>query len=145
MKQVERSALVPYSAEQMFSVVNDVKAYADFLPWCDQSEVLEENDAEMVARLSIARSGIRQSFTTRNRLNCPTGIDIRLIDGPFSRLQGSWRFDPLGHEGCKVIMRLSFGFDNKLINLAVSKVFETAADNMVDAFCARADSLYGNS
>ena len=145
MKEVERSALVPFSVEQMFAVVNDVRAYADFLPWCDQSEVLEENDAEMIARLSIARSGIRQSFTTHNRLLSPTSIDIRLVDGPFSHLQGSWRFDPLGTEGCKVMMRLSFSFNNKLINLAVSRVFETAVDTMVDAFCERAGSLYGNA
>ena len=144
MNQVERSALVPHSAEQMFNVVNDVKAYADYLPWCDQSEVLEENDAEMIARLFIGKGGIRQSFTTRNRLTNPTGIDIRLVDGPFSRLQGSWRFDPLGDDGCRVVMKLSFGFNNKLINLAVRKVFETAADTMVDAFCKRADSLYRN-
>ena len=142
MKQVERSALLPHSAAQMFNVVNDVAAYADFLPWCDSSEVLATTDSDMTARLVIVKGGVKQSFTTRNVFESPARIELHLIDGPFTRLDGSWRFTPLGQDGCKVEMSLRFDFNSKLANLALGKVFEVAADTMVDAFCERADRIY---
>lgn len=145
MKHVERSALLPYTPSQMFAVVNDVQSYSAFLPWCDASEVLEENDKEMVARLSIARAGLRQSFTTRNRLAPPAEIRMNLVDGPFSSLCGRWTFSAMGDDGCKIEMHLSFDFNNSLIDAALSKVFESAIDTLVDAFCERADTLYSAS
>ena len=145
MKQVERSALMPYSASQMFNVVNDVAAYADFLPWCDSSEVLVKTDSEMTARLFVVKGGVKQSFVTRNVFEPPVRIELHLVDGPFTQLEGSWRFTPLGQDGCKVEMRLRFDFNSKLANLALGKVFEVAADTMVDAFCERADLIYAST
>jgi ribosome-associated toxin RatA of RatAB toxin-antitoxin module len=142
MKQVKRSALLPYSCEQMFDVVNDVISYPVFLPWCDASEIIEQSDREMVARLTLAKAGMRQSFTTRNRLERPNAIDMGLVDGPFRSLEGHWRFSALGDDGCKVDMNLRFDFSSKLANMALGKVFEQAADSLVDAFCIRAEKLY---
>lgn len=144
MKRVERSALLPLSAEQVFDVVNDVAAYPDFLPWCDQSRVLEASATEMQAQLTIAKGAIRQNFTTLNRLSRPERIDISLIEGPFSSLEGSWRFTALGEGGCKVELKLSFDFDSRLANLALGKVFEQAADTLVDAFSQRARAVCGH-
>ncbi len=143
MKVVERTALLPYSAEAMFDLVNDVAAYEKFLPWCDRSEVLSSNEDELSATLTVARAGVTQSFTTRNLLARPESIHMTLVDGPFSMLDGRWTFTALGEDGCKVEMTLKFDFDNRLINMAVSKVFESAAEKLVDAFCERADQVYG--
>lgn len=134
---------MPYSAAQMFEVVNDVAAYPEFLPWCAGSEILSQDKEWMVAKLLMAKAGFTQSFTTRNRLDHPGSIVVELVDGPFSKLLGSWRFDQLGQDGCRISMDLEFDFNNRLFNVTLAGVFALAADKMVDAFCARANELYG--
>jgi ribosome-associated toxin RatA of RatAB toxin-antitoxin module len=126
----------------MFDVVNDVEQYPKFLPWCVSSEVIESNAELMVARLVLAKGGIRQSFSTRNTLQAPTRIDIALMAGPFSTLEGQWNFTQLGEDGCKIDMRLRFDFDSRVMNAALGKVFNSAADRLVDAFCEQAAQLY---
>ncbi len=143
MKQVERSALLPYTARQMFDVVNDVAAYSEFLPWCAESVVLSESAEEMTARLVIARGVIRQGFITRNKVRPPNRIDMYLVDGPFTVFEGHWQFESLGDAGCRTAMQLRFGFNSRLANLALGRVFERAADTLVDAFYGRAGCLYG--
>ena len=143
MRQVKRSALMPYSCEQMFEVVNDVLAYPAFLPWCSSAKILSQDDELMVANLELAQSGLRHSFTTRNRLNFPASIEMELVEGPFSKLSGSWRFARAGDDGTRVTMNLSFDFNSRLFNMTLARVFSIAADKMVDAFCERADVLYG--
>ena len=143
MREVIRSALMPCSPQQMFDVVNDVEQYPGFLPWCVSSEVLESTPETMVARLVLAKGGLRQSFTTRNRLQPPEQIEISLVDGPFSMLEGRWQFKQLGPDGCKVDMTLRFDFDSKVMNATLGKVFNAAADRLVDAFCGQAELRYG--
>lgn len=143
MREVARSALMPYSAAQMFDVVNDVASYPVFLPWCVASEVLESSSSVVIARLDLAKGRIKQSFITRNELVAPQCISMSLVEGPFSMLKGEWRFSQLGEDGCKIEMNLRFDFDNRLMNVTLGKVFSVAANNLVDAFCERADVLYG--
>lgn len=143
MKTVARSALLPFSAEQMFDLVNNVSAYPEFLPWCSESRVLESSELEMVASLTISKAGMSHRFTTRNHMERPERIRLTLVDGPFSRLEGSWQFTQLGDDGCKTEMNLSFDFSSTVLNATLGKVFSQAADSMVDAFCERARSVYG--
>lgn len=126
----------------MFDVVNDVLAYPDFLPWCEDSQVLESSMGVVVARLVIAKAGMSQSFTTRNTLDRPSRISMVLVDGPFSSLQGEWAFQQLGEAGCKTEMDMKFDIDSMALNLLLGKVFEQAVDTMVDAFCERATVVY---
>ena len=142
MKQVTRSALLPYSAEQMFDVVNDVASYAMFLPWCSASEVLSQSETEMVARLTISRGSLSQQFTTRNELERPGVINLHLVDGPFTTLEGRWRFSSLGEDGCKIEMVLRFEMSSKMLGAILARVFEQATDSLVDAFCQRAAQIY---
>lgn len=142
MRRVNRSALMPYSARQMFDVVNDVRAYPDFLPWCRSSEILSADETEMVARLELSGAGLRHSFTTRNTISPPDSIRLVLVEGPFASLAGEWTFVQLGEDGCRISMDLQFDFDARLFNLVLEGVFKMAADKMVDAFCERADTLY---
>lgn len=143
MKTVERRALLPYSAQAMFDLVEDVEKYQEFLPWCKKSEVRTGDDQAVLATLTIEKGGVTRSFTTRNLLSPPGLIRMSLVEGPFSVLDGRWEFRALGEDGCRVGMKLDFDFDNRLVGLAVSRVFEATAQGLLDAFCRRADALYG--
>ncbi|WP_296057315.1 type II toxin-antitoxin system RatA family toxin [uncultured Amphritea sp.] len=143
MTQVDRSALVLHTAEQMFDLVNDVESYPQFLPWCSGTTLIESTDETMQASLRVAKAGLKYSFTTRNELKRPGMIRIELVEGPFSSLSGLWTFKPLSDEACKVSLSLQFDFSGKLASLAMSKVFNQMATTMVDAFVNRADQVYG--
>ncbi|MBY4677373.1 type II toxin-antitoxin system RatA family toxin [Marinobacterium arenosum] len=143
MTQVDRSALVLHSAEQMFDLVNAVEAYPAFLPGCARTEVISRSEGELVATLYLAKGGLKYHFTTRNQLQRPGRMTLTLEEGPFSRLQGEWQFIALSEEACKVVLNLTFDFSNKLTSLAMSKLFEQLATTMVDAFVSRADQVYG--
>lgn len=143
MKQVTRSALVNHSAERMFELIDDVAAYPEFLPWCQQSDILSNTHEEMVARLTLSKSHIKQSFTTRNKKQFPDKILLSLVDGPFKHLAGVWSFQALGDNACKVSLNLEFDVLNPVIAVALNPIFSHAANTMVDAFCQRADEVYG--
>ena len=144
MKEISRSALLPFSVEQMFDVVNDVASYQDYLPSCSGSEVIESAPELMVARLTLTKAGVSQQFTTRNKLVRPKRIDLQLVEGPFTSLNGYWIFSPLGSDGCKTEMNLTFDFNSRVLNATFGKVFEQVADSLVEAFCDRAKVLYSN-
>jgi ribosome-associated toxin RatA of RatAB toxin-antitoxin module len=127
----------------MFNIVDDVDKYADFLPWCGASSVISRREDEVKAKVEISHSGIRKSFTTLNRNQPGKFIEMQLIDGPFKHLHGFWRFDALGEKGCKVSLDLEYEFSSKLLSLAIGPVFSQIANTLVDAFCKRADALYG--
>ncbi|MBV0932378.1 type II toxin-antitoxin system RatA family toxin [Marinobacterium weihaiense] len=143
MTQVNRSALVLHTAEQMFDLVNDVRSYPRFLPWCAATEVVSEREDELVATLHLAKGGLKYSFTTRNCLHRPEKMDIALVEGPFSSMHGIWTFTPLSDEASKVELSMQFEFKGKLTGLAMSKVFNSVATTLVDAFVSRADQVYG--
>ena len=144
MKEISRSALLPFSAEQMFDVVNDVAVYQYYLPSCSRSEVIESSPELMVARLTLTKAGVSQQFTTRNKLAAPQRIDLQLVEGPFTTLNGYWLFSQLGLDGCKTEMNLKFDFNSRMLNATFGKVFEQVADSLVEAFCDRAKVLYSN-
>ncbi|MFB3104937.1 MAG: type II toxin-antitoxin system RatA family toxin [Pseudomonadales bacterium] len=147
--RVSRSALLPYSAESVFDIVNDVSKYPEFLPWCSAVEILESNDHEIVAELSVRARGVQQTFTTRNILTPPEKIELQLVAGPFEEFSGSWCFKKLGDdEGCRIELLLNFQLSGVRSLLGASflgspfaRVFTGAADKMVDAFCERANAL----
>lgn len=142
MTVVRKSRVVPFSCEQMYGLVDSVEHYAEFLPYCAQSIVHHRDEDEVQATLVIAAAGMNKSFTTRNRLQANKMIEIRLVDGPFSHLEGFWRFDD-EPEGCKITFDLEFEFAGRMFSMLLSPVFEQVTDKMVDAFCERAKDLYG--
>ena len=142
MALVEKSVLVPYSAEQMFSLVDRVEEYPQFLPWCGDASVTEMEGATVHATLHIDYHSIKQSFTTQNLRSPPHQIDITLQDGPFRHLDGRWRFIPLSPSACKIEFRLHYEFSNKLLEKLVGPVFHYVANNFMDAFIHRAEKVY---
>ncbi len=143
MAEVNQSVLVPYSAAQMFELVDAVERYPEFLPWCAASELIDRNDAELRAALHVNFRGIKQKFSTRNSRSAPHAMGIQLVEGPFKALEGSWKFIPLSDAGCKVEFRLSWEFSSRLLASLAGPVFNHIALTMVDAFVKRAESLYG--
>ncbi len=141
MTVVKKSRVVSFSCEQMYNLVNQVEDYAQFLPYCSESLVHHRDEDEVQATLVIAAAGMSKSFTTRNRLQANKMIEIRLVDGPFSHLEGFWRFDEEA-EGSRVSFDLEFEFAGRMFSMLLGPVFEQVTDKMVDAFCDRAEALY---
>jgi len=140
---ISRSALVMYSSQQMFDLINNVSDYPEFLPWCAGATVLEQDDLQMVASLDVKKGGVRQRFTTRNRFDGNERISMALLDGPFQRLSGGWQFISLSADACKVVLELEFELKKGITKLTFGPVFNQAANSMVDAFCERARAVYG--
>lgn len=144
MTTITRSSLVMYTPEQMFNLVNDVNAYPQFLPWCRGSRIISQNEHVISAALDIAKGGIHHEFSTRNTLKPHQSIRIELIDGPFRHLEGHWQFNPIGdNEGCRVQLDMDFEFSTRLLDLVLGPVFTQISGSLVDAFCKRAQAIYG--
>ena len=140
---IQRSALLPYPAQALFDLVNDVRAYPQFLPWCAVGEVLEQSDEHMLAALTVAKGSVSQRFLTKNTLNPGRGIEMGLREGPFTDLHGIWEFKALGEKACKISLDLTFEYAGPLVKATLGPLFTQAANTLVDAFCQRAKQLYG--
>jgi len=143
MTHVQRSAILPYSAQQMFNLINDVNSYPEFVPWCVKCEVHSDSQDEKRATMCFAKRSINASVTTRNELVTDKSITMLLVDGPFKELVGAWTFQSLDENSCKVELDMKFSFSNKLYALTLSSVFNQVANKLVSAFTARAHELYG--
>jgi len=146
MKHVKKSVLLWYSPHEMYSLVTAVADYPKFLPWCARAEVLEHNDTTMTARLHLSIAGIRHAFTTRNEHDADRAVRLKLVDGPFSVLEGQWLFQPVGSEtqACKVEFELRYAFASVALEAVVSPVFDRIASTFVDSFVKRAAQVYGD-
>ncbi|MEY4751472.1 MAG: hypothetical protein RIQ60_3686 [Pseudomonadota bacterium] len=154
MKHVKKSILLWYSPREMYELVVGVPDYPRFLPWCQKAEVSDLSEHGMTARLYLAYAGVKHAFTTRNQHVVNESVHMQLVDGPFSHLDGQWRFVPLGSaaphgapdagpQACRVEFELSYEFSSRMLELAVSPVFDRIANTFVDAFVARAEQVYG--
>lgn len=141
MAQVEKTVLVGHSAEHMFSLVDQVENYTQFLPWCGGVDLHRRDDSVTEATLHIDYHGLKQKFTTENHKQFPHSMEIRLKDGPFKHLQGHWRFITLAPDACKVEFSLQYEFSSLLLEKLISPVFSHIANTFVEAFVVRADAL----
>jgi ribosome-associated toxin RatA of RatAB toxin-antitoxin module len=144
MNTLKRSAIVPYSARQMYELVNSIEDYPRFLPWCSKSTVISRDDKEVVASLEIAWKGMHKSFTTRNHLHPHHAMEIELVDGPMQHLEGKWEFLALNDQACKVMLDMDFAFSGNLLDKLFQPIFQHIANTLVDAFCKQAVERYGN-
>ena len=153
MKHVKKSVLLWYSAHEIYELVIDVESYPKFLPWCERAEILGRSACGLTARLHLAYSGIRHAFTTQNVQVEDESVHIGLVDGPFSQLDGFWRFVPLPVPGaatnpasasaCKIEFEMRYAFANGVLDAAISPVFDRIANTFVDSFVRRAEQVYG--
>ena len=143
MTSISRSALVPYSAREMYDLVADVESYPDFLPWCGGAVIVANDGDEVVASIEIAYHKIHKTFTTRNVLQPGASMDMRLVEGPFRRLHGVWRFDAFDSHSSRISLDIQFDFSNRVIALALGPVFGNIINTLVDSFRQRAVTVYG--
>ena len=144
MRHVNRSALVPHSAQQMFMLVDDVESYPEFLPWCNKTEIHERSDSNVVATLELHKGGASSEFTTRNERTPGAAIDISLMGGPFRHLAGGWTFKDIGDKGSKVVLKLDFEFESMFIDIVFGSFFEDTCNSLLDAFTHRAEQVFGD-
>jgi len=143
MAQVLKTVLVPYSAEEMFVLVDGVESYPQFLPWCGGTELHLRDDVTTEATIHIHYMQVKQQFTTQNSKRHPEEMIIRLISGPFRKLEGAWRFKALAPSACKIEFVIHYEFASGLLEKVLGPVFGMLTNNMVDAFVRRAEQVYG--
>lgn len=143
MRKVSRSALVPYSAKQMYVLVEDVESYPEFLPWCGAAVLHWREGDVLEGSVEMRLAGLRRSFRTRNRMHEYEAIDMELVDGPFSHLSGGWQFKALDTLGCKVSLEVEFEVKSQATNRLLGRYFEDICNSLVDAFVRRAEDIYG--
>jgi len=149
MRELQRSALVPYTPAQMFALVDDIERYPEFLPWLAAASELERTATERVGRLTLSRAGLSEGFTTRNWVQPPGRLEMRLIEGPFNVLEGIWTFDPIldaegQPRGTRIGLDMRFEFKSRMTELLLGSVFESSCNTLVDAFTKRARAIYGS-
>jgi len=145
LKRVVRSAIVEHPAAAVYSLVDDIESYPDFLPWCRGAKVLERGPNRTVATLTVGMRSIRQSFTTENANRPGEGIDLRLVEGPFRRFVAAWRFSPLDEYSARIEFSMEYDFSSKVLGKVLEPLFNQIADTMVTAFSRRANQLYGKA
>ncbi|TWX66108.1 SRPBCC family protein [Colwellia sp. C1TZA3] len=143
MPNISRSALVMYSVEDMYYLINDVIAYPKFLPNCSDSKIIAQDEHNMTAAILVSKGGLKKWFTTQNVLISNQEVKLSLVDGPFKHLVGGWQLKALSDDACKIELTLDYEFSNKMFNLAFGRVFNNLANNMVQAFTQRAKEVYG--
>jgi len=143
MHRISKSAIVPYTPQQMYELVNNINDYSNFLNWCDSSSILNETSNQITASVKINKNGFKKTFTTQNTLNPFQSIEMQLIDGPFDRLSGEWRFEPLGDSASKVYLDLEFSFKSIIADMSIAPLFKSIANSQLDAFVERAKNIYG--
>lgn len=143
MVAIHKITQVPYSADEMYALVNDIEAYPEFLNWCKTAQVMNRSETHLQATVAVEVGKIKQSFSTENTMQPGRRITMQLVEGPFKFLSGCWQFDPRGEQSCDIRLDLEFEFKNKLLKMALSHTFNRIMDTMVDAFTKRAQEIYG--
>jgi ribosome-associated toxin RatA of RatAB toxin-antitoxin module len=142
MADVKKNVIVHHSVDQMFHLVDRIEDYPLFLPWCGGSKVMERTPEITRASILIKYHGINQNFTTQNTKTYPGRIDLKLIDGPFKTLDGSWIFKAINKDACSIEFHLHYEFSNFILDKLISPVFSQIANTFVDGFVTQADKIY---
>ena len=142
MSRIYKKALVKYNANQMYTLVNDIESYPSFLPWCTNANIIDRDENSLTASVCISIGKIKKIFTTLNTMQEDTSINMKLIQGPFKRLDGRWEFEDSGDGGSTVSLVMEFEFKNKILKYTLSGAFKKITDSLVDAFISRANNIY---
>ncbi len=145
MQRVKKMALVPYTDQQMFDLVNNVQDYPQFLPFCSKTELVSQDANHICASMTFAKGGIEKSFTTRNILTPYEYMEVHLVDGPFKHLEGFWRFVALADGDCRIEFELNYEFNSRMLMMLFGPLFSHVANTLVDTFIKRADEIYAQN
>ena len=145
MPSIRETRTLPWSAEQMFDLVADVKRYGEFLPWVVATRVRSDGETEMIADMVVGFNALREKFTSRVKKLRPEMIDVDYVDGPMKELDNKWFFRPNPDGGCTIDFVVDFTFRNSVFEALAGRYLDRAFRKMVSAFEARAAVLYGNN
>ena len=143
MPTIRKSKVVPYSAKQMFDLVNDVNKYPEYLPWCKTVRIIHQKDDEMDVSVGVLMGPVNKSFTTHNTMVDGEVILMSLVDGPFKQLRGEWKFVALSDKECRIEFELDFTLSIGLLSNMLNPIFENMYGSMIKAFSDRAKVVYG--
>ena len=139
MHSIKKTAIVFHPQIEMFNLVDQIENYPSFLPWCGSTQVIHRDSEITRATIEINFKGIKQSFTTENIKKSDQLMQIRLIDGPFSHLSGTWMFNKLDANSCQIELRLEYQFSNVFLETLISPVFNIIANTFIDEFIKEAN------
>ena len=142
-RNIRRTAIVTYSCEQMFDLVNDIESYPQFLPYCVGAKIQSSQSDLVEAELTLSKGGFEHSFCTRNTLQRPLKMELKLVTGPFKQFDGVWLFSALPGGGSEVSFELTFSFSSMLLNITAGQWMEDLAGEQVGVICGRAKTIYG--
>jgi ribosome-associated toxin RatA of RatAB toxin-antitoxin module len=145
MNEIRKSALVAYSVERIFDLIETAEHYPAFLPWCAAATILGRDEETVSARITIDYHGIRFNFVTRNPKRRPEFMAIHLEHGPFKHFEGEWHLARLAEEACRIEFTFRYEFVSAVTARLAGPVFDRIANTLVDAFVARADEVYGSN
>ncbi|WP_434777102.1 type II toxin-antitoxin system RatA family toxin [Neisseria sp. Ec49-e6-T10] len=140
--KVEKNILVPYTPKQMYELVDHAEDYPTFLPWCAQADIISRTATEQVATLHMSYLTIKQKFTTKNVNDPYNSIQMHLVEGPFKKLYGLWKFTPVGDVGCRIEFSIEYEFTNAFFDKIIGPVFSQVSNNLVDAFIEEAEKRF---
>lgn len=143
MAKIHKQLLVPFSAQQMYDLVNDIEAYPEFLPWCKSATVHNRNDSELKATLCLSKGPLKHNITTKNNMRKGLQINMDYSAGPFKNCIGSWHFNEQANGHCQVIFNFEYEFANRLTAFAIEPIFFPISNTLVEAFYKRALQVYG--
>ena len=135
---------LPYTPEQMFDLVADVKRYQEFLPWVAAVRVRSDSETLMVADLVVGFRSIKETFASRVTKKRPSELTVDYIEGPLKYLHNNWHFTADGKGGCDVEFCVDFAFKSRIFEALAGQVFDRALRRMTTAFEERAHQLYGS-
>src|SRR5262245_60373266 len=145
MREVRRSALLPYAAEQVYGLVADVERYPEFLPWCTEARILAADGDQVTVAPGLSSGIARANFTTRNRLDPGRSMTMSLVDGPFDALEGRWDFTAIRGAGTRADLQVRFATHGVIGALALGPAFEAICNRLVDLFARRARQVFGGA
>lgn len=136
---------LPYTKEQLFTLVADVERYPEFLPWCLAARIKQRGDNVFWADLVIGFKMVKERFTSRVELTAPDRVDVSYSEGPFKHMNTHWIFiEDSDGSGTWIDFYVDFEFRSPLLQKIIGFLFSEAVSKMVAAFEKRAESLYGN-
>lgn len=144
MPRHSEQRFLPYTPEQLFELVADVKRYDEFLPWVTAVRVRSSSETELVADLIVGFGAFRERFTSKVIKHHPDAITVDYVEGPLKFLHNEWRFEP-AEGGTNLCFSVDFAFRSRIFEAVAGQVFDRALRKMTNAFEQRAAALYGSS
>jgi coenzyme Q-binding protein COQ10 len=148
MPQLSITRRVRHAANEMFDLVADVEHYPEFVPLCKaltvRKRLADGGKDIIVADMTVAYKLVRETFTSRVTLDRPSlEILVEYLEGPFRRLNNTWKFDAVDAGHCDVDFFITYEFRSRTLGLLMGAMFDAAFRRFAVAFEQRADVVYG--